>query len=460
MYLEDTIVAPATPHGRGAVAIVRLSGPRSIEIARKLWHPRLESARITVRRLHLGEIRDPQTGRTLDRAMCVLMPGPRSLTGENIAELHCHGGVYLVRKIVALAAAEGARIAQPGEFSRRAFLNGRIDLTEAEAIADLIEARDASALNQSVIHLAGALAARVNSLRQQVIAIRAHLEAAIDFSEEEIDLPSPDAIAAQIVALNENVSALHQSFVRGRLIREGVRAAIVGKPNVGKSSILNLLLGVERAIVTAIPGTTRDLIEESVDLGEHSLVLIDTAGIRDSSEEVEQIGIGRARATAERADLLIAVFDSSGSLDTEDLAVIELALGRKGIALLNKHDLPQRLSVGDLQGQGLTLPVLNFCAVNGDGLDQCRQALVREIEELAGGGVANQVVISRERHRDALACALEALKAALDGLWRRMPPEIVAVDVGFAAESLGLITGEVSTEDILDAIFREFCIGK
>jgi len=460
MYLEDTIVAPATPPGRGAVAIVRLSGPKAIEIARKLWHPRHKSARIIARRLHLGEISDPQTGKIVDRAMCVLMPGPQSLTGENIAELHCHGGAYLVRKIVTLAAAEGARIAQPGEFSRRAFLNGRIDLTEAEAIADLIEARDAGALNQSVVHLVGALAARVKSLRQQVISIRAHLEAEIDFSEEEIDLPSREAIAAELLALNDNVSALHQSFARGRIIREGARAAIIGKPNVGKSSILNLLLGVERAIVTGIPGTTRDLIEESVDLGPYSLVLIDTAGIRDSSEEVEQIGIERARATAEHADLLIAVFDSSRSLDSEDIAIIRLAQGRKGIGLLNKHDLAQRISVGDLRGQGLTLPVLNFCAISGDGLNQCREALVGEIEEMAGGPVIDEVVISRERHRNALGCALEALGAALDGLRRRMPPEIVAVDIALVAESLGSITGEVSTEDVLDAIFCEFCIGK
>jgi tRNA modification GTPase len=388
------------------------------------------------------------------------MPGPRSLTGENIAELHCHGGTYLVRKIVALATAEGARVAQPGEFSRRAFLNGRIDLTEAEAVADLIEARDASALNQGAAQLVGVLSARINSLRQQVIAIRAHLEAAIDFSEEEIDLPSSEAISAQIVTLRDDLSILHQSFERGRMIREGVRAAIVGKPNVGKSSILNLLLGVERAIVTAKPGTTRDLIEESVDLGEFSLVLVDTAGIRESPEEVEQIGIARTRTTAEHADLLIAVFDSSCPLDGEDFEIIQLTQGRRGIALLNKKDLPQYTSIADLQHKGLKLKVLNFSAVTGDGLNHCRDALVRCIEDVASGGMGSEVVISRERHRDALASSVRAMEVALEGLRQQMPPEIVALDIGLAAESLGLITGDVSTEDILDAIFREFCIGK
>jgi tRNA modification GTPase len=460
MYIQDTIVAPATPSGRGAVAIVRLSGARAIEIALKLWHPQRQSAQITARYLYLGEIRDPRTGRTLDRAMCVIMPGPRTLTGENVAELHCHGGAYLVRKIVALAAAEGARMAQPGEFSRRAFLNGRIDLTEAEAIADLVDAHGANALDQSIAHLAGALKARVTTLREQLIEIRAHLEAEIDFSEDDIDLPSREAIAADVARLSETVSALHQSFVRGRMIREGARAAIIGKPNVGKSSILNLLLGVERAIVTAVPGTTRDLIEESIDLGDYSLVLIDTAGIRDSSEEVERIGIGRASTTATQADLLIPVFDSSRPLEAEDIAVIELACSRKGVALLNKRDLPQRICIGELRRQGLTLSVLDFCAVSGQGLSECREALVREIEELAGDRAGNELVISRERHRDALERAFAALNAAQNGLIGRMPPEIVAVDIASAAESLGSITGEVSNEDILDAIFREFCVGK
>ncbi len=460
MYLEDTIVAPATPPGRGAVAIVRLSGPRAIEIARKLWHPLRDSAPIATRRLQLGEIRDPQNGAALDRAMCVIMPGPRSLTGEDIAELHCHGGVYLVRRVVALAAAEGARIAEPGEFSRRAFLNGHIDLTEAEAIADLIDAQGESALRNGIAHLAGALAARVRGLREQVIAIRAHLEAEIDFSDEEINLPSREAIAADIARLTEDLTILHQSFARGRIIREGARAAIIGKPNVGKSSILNLLLGAERAIVTPFPGTTRDVIEESVNLGAYPLVLHDTAGIRESHDEVERIGIARARTSAGQAHIVIAVFDSSRLLEAEDKAVIELTRGRRGIALLNKRDLPQRFRARDLQTHGLSLPILNFCAATAHGLAELRDALVRELGELAGGQLANEVVISRERHRDALVHTLEALASARDAVLARMPPEIVAVDIALAAESLGSITGEVSTEDVLDAIFREFCIGK
>jgi tRNA modification GTPase len=391
--------------------------------------------------------------------MCVLMPGPRSLTGEDVAELHCHGGTYLVRKLVELAAAAGARLAEPGEFSRRAFINGRIDLTEAEAIADLIDARSAGSLHQSLAHLAGALSERVHRLREQLITIRAHLEAEIDFSDEEVGLPSRQAIGAEVVQLQEDLALLYQSFTRGRLMREGVRAAIIGKPNSGKSSVLNLLLGTERAIVTAVPGTTRDLIEESVALGDYSLVLTDTAGIRENPEEVERIGIGRARSASAEADFLIVVFDSSRSFEDEDTAVIELAKGRDGLTLLNKRDLPQRLTASDLQSRGLSLPILNFCAISGDGLGQCRESLRQVIDHLAGTE-SNQVVISRARHRDALGRTLEAVELALNGLRSAMPPEIVALDIALAAETLGSITGEVTSEDVLDAIFREFCIGK
>jgi tRNA modification GTPase len=463
MYSDETIVAPATPPGRGAIAIVRLSGPRAIEIAQKLWHPRRESAQTVGRQLRLGEIREPFSGRTVDHAMCVLMPGPRTFTGEDIAELHCHGGVYLVRRILGLVAAEGARLAGPGEFSRRAFLNGRIDLTEAEAIADLIDARGASALHQSLAQLTGALATQVRSLREQLITIRAHLEAEIDFSDEDIDLPTREAIAADVAKLSETAQLLHQSFARGRVIREGARAAIIGKPNVGKSSVLNLLLGMERAIVTEVPGTTRDIIEESIDLGDYPLVLIDTAGMREGPELVERIGIERAREAARQAELLITVFDSSLMLEAEDVAVIELTQGRQGVALLNKCDLPQRLFANDLRRRGLGLRIMNFSAVTAEGLPQLREALVQEIDAIVGGDagdLTNQVVVSRQRHRQALANALEALHSAMSGLMQHMPPEIVAMDVALAADALGSITGEVSSEDVLDAIFREFCIGK
>jgi tRNA modification GTPase len=459
MYEQDTIVAPATPPGHGAVAIVRLSGPRAIEILHRLWQPS-HRTEICPRHLYIGEIRDPATGAAVDRALAVVMPSPASLTGEDVAELQCHGGAFLVRRVLGLALAQGARMAERGEFSRRAFLNGRIDLTEAEAVADLISAQGEGALHQALRQLGGALKDRVGGLRRAVIGIRAHLEVEIDFSDEDLKLPGRDQIAAQLERLAQDIRLLHDSFARGRLMREGARAAIIGKPNAGKSTILNLLLGVERAIVTPYPGTTRDVIEDSIQLGPYPLVLQDTAGIRDGADPVERIGIERALRHAGEADLLIAVFDSSRALENEDLSVLQSCASRPGVALLNKSDLPVRLTIESLRANGLAMPALAFSALHAGGVAQLREELALALHALAGDNRADAVAVSRERHRRALAAALTSLEAARASTLDAMPPEIVAVDVELAAHALGSITGDVSSEDVLDAVFAEFCIGK
>jgi tRNA modification GTPase len=460
MYAEDTIVAPATPPGKGAVAIVRLSGGLAMRIATALWHP-ARAAALRPRHLGLGELRDPRSGAVIDRAMCVAMPGPASLTGEDVVEFHCHGGPFIVRRVIELAIGAGARMAEQGEFSRRAFLNGRIDLTEAEAVADLINVRSESALQQAIAQLSGALAQRVGRLRSGVIAIRAHLEAEIDFADEGLNLPGREQIAADITRLADDVALLLDSFRRGRLARDGARAAIVGKPNAGKSSVLNLLLGADRAIVTATPGTTRDVIEEAVTLGRFPLVLQDTAGLREAGDEVERIGIGRTLQSAADADLLIAVFDSSRPFEDEDARVLALCQGHAGVALLNKSDLqPAVLAPDDLLRRNLAMPLLRFSALNAEGTPALRDQLGRAVEALAADGPDDGVAISRERHREGLTTALEALHNARTSALSGMPPEIVAVDAAAAAEALGALTGEVGTEDVLDAVFREFCIGK
>jgi tRNA modification GTPase len=459
MYVEDTIVAAATPAGTGAVAIIRLSGPKTMKILRAIWRP-LTDAALKPRRFYLGDVIDPDSHAHIDRAMAVLFPKPHSLTGEDVAELQCHGGSYLVRRISGLAMRLGARMAEPGEFTRRAFLNGRIDLTEAEAVADLVEARSESALRQAISHMTGALAEKLSGLRRELISIRAHLEAEIDFSDEGIKLPSRSEIASSIERLSDNVAILHESYARGRLMREGARVAIVGKPNVGKSSVMNLLLGIDRAIVTAIPGTTRDIIEDSIQVGPYPLVLQDTAGIRESFDEVEKIGIERSRRSLEDADLVLAVFDSSQPMSEEDVAIARHACGRVGIALLNKNDLPPQVQADDLRAVGVELPILSFSALRADRIGNLKCELLRVLESLRGPGNGEEVAISRERHRDALAHALEALAAAKQSALQSMPPEIIAVDVTLAADALGQITGEVHTEDVLDAVFREFCIGK
>ncbi|MGB6552626.1 MAG: tRNA uridine-5-carboxymethylaminomethyl(34) synthesis GTPase MnmE [Candidatus Binataceae bacterium] len=457
MYLPDTIVAPATAPGVGAIAIIRLSGPRAFEILRAIWHPARSG---NPRELTVGDVIDPATGAHLDRAMAVVFPKPKSFIGEDVAELHCHGGSYLTRRIMAVAISHGARIAEPGEFTRRAFLNGRIDLAEAEAIADLISARSESGLRQALAQLSGNLSQKIGELRKKVVSIRAHLEVEIDFSDEDIAMPSRHSMAEEIERVIGDVAVLHDSFLRGRVIREGARAAIIGKPNVGKSSLLNLMLGTDRAIVTAIPGTTRDVIEDVVQLGAHAITLLDTAGIRAGRDEVERLGIERSRAALGDADLVIAVFDSSRPLDDEDLAVARLCAGRAGVALLNKSDLPQTSGISELREAGIAMPILAISALAGDGLPALRDELARAAETLGAPDGASELAISRERHRDALERALSSLRAARASVLERMPPEISAVDITAAAEALGAITGEVTGEDVLDAIFREFCIGK
>ncbi|MGH7778382.1 MAG: tRNA uridine-5-carboxymethylaminomethyl(34) synthesis GTPase MnmE [Candidatus Binataceae bacterium] len=457
MYLADTIVAPATAPGIGAVAIIRLSGPRAFEILRAIWQPLREG---NPRELIVGDVIDPATGVHLDRAMAVVFPGPKSFTGEDVAELHCHGGSYLTRRIVAVAVSHGARMAEPGEFTRRAFLNGRIDLTEAEAIADLISARSETSLGQALAQLSGNLSRKIQKLRKKIVNIRAHLEAEIDFSDEDLAMPSRRARGQDIERVIGDVAVLHDSFSRGKVIREGARAAIIGKPNVGKSSLLNLMLGTDRAIVTAIPGTTRDVIEDTVHLGSHAIALLDTAGIRAGRNVVEQLGIERSRAALSAADLVIAVFDSSRPLDDEDLAVARLCAGRAGVALLNKADLPEITGASALRASGLALPMLAISALTGDGLAALRDELTRAAQSLSAPGGAGELAISRERHREALARALISLRAARESVLGKMPPEISAVDITAAAQALGAITGEVTGEDVLDAIFREFCIGK
>lgn len=460
MYLHDTIVAPATAPGVGAVAIVRLSGPAAIEILRTIWRPITGVTEVESRRVYLGEVIDADTGARLDRALAFVMRAPHSLTGEDVSELQIHGGPYLVRRITRLAVAHGARMAEAGEFSRRSFLNGRVDLTEAEAIADLVAARGESSLQQALAQLSGALAEKVRGLRTKVIAVRAHLEAEIDFSDEDIGLPSRRQIADEIETLRGDIAALHASFARGRLAREGARAAIIGKPNVGKSSLLNLLLGIDRAIVTSIPGTTRDVIEDALEVGGFPMTVLDTAGLREGRDEVERLGIERTRNSAQEADLLIAVFDSSRGFDLEDAAIVGLCRGRAGVALLNKSDLSAQISAGALRDHGLTMPILSISALTGDGIACLREELTRAVEALAGMGAETEVAISRERHRDALARASASLSAAWESSLHMMPPEIVAVDIAAASDALGTITGDVSGEDILDAVFREFCIGK
>ncbi|HVN28270.1 MAG TPA: tRNA uridine-5-carboxymethylaminomethyl(34) synthesis GTPase MnmE [Candidatus Binataceae bacterium] len=439
---------------------MRLSGPKTRAILESIWRPTARATALEARRLHLGEVIDPESNGVIDRAMAVFFTAPRSLTGEDVAELQCHGGSYLVHRVCDLAMRMGARFAEPGEFTRRAFLNRRIDLLEAEAIADLIEARGDAGLRQAVAQMTGALADKFAGLRAALISIRAHLEAEIDFSDEGLNLPSRGEIAASIESVSNNVALLHGTYERGRMLRVGPHVAIVGRPNVGKSSVLNLLVGRDRAIVTGTPGTTRDVIEESIQCGSYSLTLQDTAGIRASHDEIEELGIERSKQSLKDCDLMIAVFDSSLQLTEEDAAIAHQVRGKAGVALLNKSDLPAKTTSHALRESGIEVPILSFSALRAHGLDSLKSEMIKILDEMTGSHKSEQMAISRERHRDALERALDALASAKRSATDSMPPEIIAVDLSLAADALGQITGEIHTEDILDAVFREFCIGK
>ena len=450
----DTIAAIATPPGQGGVAIIRVSGPDAIAIV----SARLDGAKLAEpRRVYVARVLAPG-GAALDQVLVFSMPGPHSFTGEDVVEIQCHGGTLVSRRILESILAGGARAADPGEFSKRAFLNGRIDLAQAEAIADLVAARSDAAVRLAWSQLEGALSARVETLRAAIIEARALCEAAIDFPDEELPELADGRLAAELGRVRSELTNLIATFERARVRYQGARVTLIGKPNVGKSSLLNALAGRERSIVTAIPGTTRDVVEAALALHGIPVVLADTAGLRDSADAVERLGVDRSRAAIDDAAIVLAIFDRSRPLDDEDALVAAAARSRPVLAVLNKTDLVAAFTSAEI---GRFLPearVVEVSAVTGSGLDELGAAVA---ELLAGGGDAEpEVSMYRVRHRDAARRAVDDLARAEAALAGGAPPELVASDLDAAATALAGITGEVTSEDVLDRVFAEFCIGK
>ncbi|MBI4515149.1 MAG: tRNA uridine-5-carboxymethylaminomethyl(34) synthesis GTPase MnmE [Deltaproteobacteria bacterium] len=473
MYASDTIAAVATPPGAGGIGIVRLSGPHVGEIAARMFRAQAQPATWASHRLYRGSVIDAQ-GRTLDEGLAVIMRAPHSYTGEDVLELHCHGSPAGLRRVIMAVLAHGARLAEPGEFTRRAFLNGRLDLAQAEAIVELIAARSEEGAAIGADHLAGRLSHALNEIRQGLLDIRARIEVQIDFSDEDVRVDQGE-LTADIERAHTQVVALRDSYRHGKLVRQGLRVVITGKPNAGKSSLLNALLRAERAIVTSIPGTTRDVIEEAADFHGIPVLLSDTAGIRQPGDSVEQLGVSRARAKLAEAEVVLAVFDRTRPLDRDDAEVAALARGllfpgsekrepprqllRQVVAVLNKSDLPAVIGEGELCDQLGLKPAVNVSAVTGAGLDALRAAVVTAVEQQSEVP-ANQPIVTLTRHHDALAKAGTALQLALDGVRQCQPLELVAVDIQRAADQLAEITGSLTSEDVLDRIFAQFCIGK
>jgi tRNA modification GTPase len=438
----DTIAAVATAVG-GGIGIIRLSGPDALDVARAHF-PRLPE-RPTPRRLYLGAL-CTREGDTLDEGLAVYMPAPHSYTGEDVVELHLHGGALSLRRCLDALLASGLRGADPGEFSRRAFVNGRMDLSRAEAVADLVSARTDRALAVARAHLSGALETAARDARARIVDLRARIEVAIDFVDDDVPVQDPAALAADARAIADDLDRLAQTYERGRLWRDGARVALAGRPNAGKSSLFNAWCRRDRAIVTATPGTTRDTLEEVIDLGGVPVVLIDTAGLRETDDMVEAAGIARAEAAIASADVVITLVAPGDTLP-------DLGAGAR------REDGPRHVVVASKCDLAPAKPGwLGVSAATGEGLDALGHAV---LERLGAGSVdTGELVIARERHRHALLGAVGALRSAGDVLASGAPWELAAVDVQDAAHAVGELMGQGTIDEVLDRLFASFCIGK
>ncbi len=455
MLYDDTIAAIATPVGEGGVGIVRLSGPDALPILERIFRPRSGVKSWQPQRMRYGRIVD-EADETVDEGLAVYFRAPHSYTREDVTEIHCHGGALSVRSTLELALRHGARLAEPGEFTMRAFLNGRVDLAQAEATLDLIQARTQTGLHLALDQLGGRLSREVKAARAQVLHSLAYVTALVDFPED--DVPAEEVVVPLRAAL-AIVEQLYRSADQGVIFRYGARAVLVGRPNAGKSSLLNALLQVDRAIVTPVAGTTRDTLEETANLGGVPVVLIDTAGITETSDPVERIGVERSRRALEGADLLLLVIDRSEPITDEDREIAALTSGKPTIAVLNKADLaPVADSDTFLDTHPNIRAVVTASADTGQGLAELAGVVARTL--LAGEPLTGIALVTNPRHRDALARAAAELHAAVEGLEAGMPVDLAAVHLTVAVQALGEITGDAVGEDLLAEIFSRFCIGK
>ena len=459
MKITDTIAAISSAAGNSGIGIIRVSGDEAIEVVDKIFRPANKNkklANVESHTVHYGHIMDGD--KTLDQVLVIVMKNPHSYTGEDTVEIDCHGGMLILKKVLDLVLKNGARTAEPGEFTKRAFLNGRIDLSQAEAVMDLINSKNDFALNSSIEQLKGGVSDAIKDIRKDIIYHIAFIESALD-DPEHISLDGYDEEITEM--LNENInkiSNLVNSFDNGRIMKEGIKTVILGKPNAGKSSLLNLMLGEDRAIVTDIEGTTRDTLEENINFNGLSLKIIDTAGIRDTEDLVERIGVNKAKEIAKEGDLIIYVVDGSRELDDNDREIIKLINDKQAIILVNKSDMDTVINIDELKKDS-NRDVILFSAKNGEGMDQ----LEEEIRNMFYSGKVtynDQVYITNARHKEALENALESLKQVKNSVDAGMSEDFYSIDLMDAYTDLGLIIGESVEDDLVNEIFSKFCMGK
>ena len=453
----DTIAAISTPRGEGGIGIVRLSGAESIGILAKIFRPISkknvkELKNFTINYGHLYS-----DDRLVDEVMVSIMKGSKTYTKEDIVEINCHGGYLMTEKVLELVLSSGARIAEQGEFTRRAFMNGRLDLTQAEAVIDLIHGKTERSLSLSLDQLRGDLKYQISHLKKLLLDVVAHINVVLDYPEEGIDDPLPDGLVDNLKEVLRVASELSDSYTQGKMIKEGVKTAIVGKPNVGKSSLLNSLLKEERAIVTHIPGTTRDIIEEIINIKGIPLILADTAGIRNTDDIIESIGVKKSEKLLNEADLILFVIDGSRELSEEDLRVHKSIRSEKVVGILNKIDIEQKVDLSKLDKVGKWIEI---SAKENIGITEMENEIYSYIVSGKVEDSSQTLVITNIRHRSALVKTKEAIENIFETINIGLPMDLIAVDLKEALDALSEVTGEISSEDVLDHIFSNFCVGK
>lgn len=457
----DTIAAISTPPGEGAISIVRLSGDQAVALADKVYSCGKKSLlEVPSHTIHYGHIVDPKNEQLVDEVMVSVMLAPKTFTREDVVEINCHGGIVVVNQILQLLLREGARLAEPGEFTKRAFLNGRVDLSQAEAVMDLIRAKTDKAMGLALNQLDGNLSALIRSLRQEILETLAQVEVNIDYPEyDDVEELTTKLLLEKATMIQERIQALLATSKQGKVLREGLSTAIIGRPNVGKSSLLNHLLREEKAIVTDIAGTTRDVIEEYVNVRGVPLKLIDTAGIRETEDVVERIGVERSRKALAESDLILLVLNQSEPLTSEDEQLLEATKGLKRIILLNKTDLPPKLETEKLEQWVENEPVFAVSVTKNDGLDR----LETTISDLFFGGQTGErdaTYVSNTRHIALLEKAAISLEEVIEGIAAGMPVDLVQIDMTRCWDYLGEVVGDSVQDELITQLFSQFCLGK
>lgn len=457
--MADTIAAISTAIGESGIGIVRLTGDNSIEIASKVFKGvKTDDIRdVENRKLTYGHIIDHDI--IIDEVLIAFMKAPYTYTRENMVEVYCHGGIISVQKVLELLLRTGARLADRGEFTKRAFLNGRLDLSQAEAVIDIIKSKTDKSFQVSLNQLEGSLSNKIKDIRNILLSMIAHIEVSIDFPDEDVEVSSIRELEDNALEVEEEIASLLSTSERGKILRDGLNTVILGKPNVGKSSLLNAVLRENRAIVTDIPGTTRDIIEEYINIDGIPLKIVDTAGIRDTDDLVEQIGVDRAKKSVEEADLIIAIFDISRELSNEDHQIIDLIKDKKTIVLLNKTDLPNVYDEAYFKNYLKDVEIITTSITCGLGIDDLEKS-IRNMFYKGEVEINSDVVINNVRHKNQLDKALINIRSVIEDIKDNVPIDCLEVDLKNCWENLGEISGDTIGEDILDRIFSEFCIGK